>query len=75
MTPAELALVGAALYGPRWQTEMARALEVADRTVRRWAAGASPIPADVPATLGRIAKGRASTLSRAAAICAKAAAS
>jgi hypothetical protein len=31
--------VGTALYGSRWQSELARALEVSDRTVRRWAAG------------------------------------
>lgn len=51
MTPAELALVGAALYGPRWQTEMAFSVGVADRTVRRWAAGSSAVPADVTAKL------------------------
>lgn len=39
--PADiLARVGAALYGPRWQTDLARELGVADRTVRRWVAGA-----------------------------------
>ena len=31
--------VGRALYGPRWQSDLARALGVSDRTVRRWAAG------------------------------------
>ncbi len=31
--------VGRALYGSRWQSELARALGVSDRTVRRWAAG------------------------------------
>jgi len=36
--------VGAALYGPRWQSELARDLGVSDRTVRRWAAGEQPIP-------------------------------
>lgn len=30
---------GLALWGERWQTEMSRALDVSDRTVRRWAAG------------------------------------
>ena len=34
---------GEALYGPRWQTDLARDLEVADRTVRRWA-----ISGDIP---------------------------
>lgn len=31
--------VGEALFGSRWQSELARALDVSDRTVRRWAAG------------------------------------
>jgi hypothetical protein len=39
-----LARIGEVLYGPRWQTDLARALGVADRTVRRWSAS----PADVP---------------------------
>jgi hypothetical protein len=33
-------LVGSKLWGSRWQTEMAVALGVNDRTVRRWASGA-----------------------------------
>jgi hypothetical protein len=36
--------VGPALYGPRWQVELARALGVSDRTVRRWA-----VSGDLPA--------------------------
>jgi DNA-binding transcriptional regulator YiaG len=40
MNPAP---IGEALYGPRWRTELARALGVAERTVRRWeAAGELP---------------------------------
>lgn len=36
---------GEALYGPRWQSELARALGVNERTVRRWATGElSPRP-------------------------------
>jgi len=35
---------GEALYGPRWQGEIARDLNVASRTVRRWAADAYPVP-------------------------------
>lgn len=31
--------VGQALWGTRWQTDMAEALGVSDRTVRRWVAG------------------------------------
>ena len=38
--------VGEALYGPSWQTPMADALGVTDRTVRYWAGG-KDIPAGV----------------------------
>ena len=47
MTPALLSQVGAALYGPRWQAELARALGVSDRSLRRWLSGDNPIPAGV----------------------------
>jgi hypothetical protein len=36
--------VGKALYGNRWQTQMAKALGISDRTVRRWVLFESPIP-------------------------------
>jgi len=35
---------GEALYGHRWQTEVSRDLDVADRTVRRWLDGSSDVP-------------------------------
>lgn len=42
---ANICAVGRALYGPSWQRPLAEALGVADRTVRRWAAGdAVPSP-------------------------------
>lgn len=50
--------IGEALYGSRWQTDMAEALEVSDRTVRRWAAG-DTIPAGVWIDLIRIMQERA----------------
>lgn len=34
-----LAMAGQALYGPRWQAELARNLHVSQRTVQRWAKG------------------------------------
>jgi hypothetical protein len=38
-----IATLGPALYGPRWQVELARALGVSGRHMRRWAAsGAIP---------------------------------
>lgn len=41
------ARIGEALYGPRWQTDLANDLDVADRTLRRWIANESAIPAGV----------------------------
>jgi hypothetical protein len=32
--------IGEACFGPRWQTDLADALQVSSRTVRRWASGA-----------------------------------
>lgn len=39
MTPSELRIIGEKLYGPRWQTQLAKVLPVEARTVRRWLAG------------------------------------
>jgi hypothetical protein len=39
MTAPLIVEVGQALYGPHWMRELARALDVNERTVRRWAAG------------------------------------
>lgn len=44
MTPVELEKLGRLFYGDHWQSALARDLAVADRTVRRWLAGASAIP-------------------------------
>lgn len=53
---------GEALYGPRWQSDLARDLGVADRTVRRWAAGATQVPTGVYVDLLRLVTERAETL-------------
>ena len=48
MDAAELRRHCTRLYGARrWQTALSREIQVNDRTVRRWAAGASPIPQSV----------------------------
>ncbi len=48
MTAQELRRHCSRLYGAhRWQTALSRELDVNDRTVRRWAAGASPVPQTV----------------------------
>jgi methylphosphotriester-DNA--protein-cysteine methyltransferase len=59
---ALLAECGEALYGSRWQTELARDLGVSDRTVRRWAAGEQPMSPSACADLLRLAQERASLL-------------
>jgi len=53
---------GEALYGPRWQTDLARDLGVSDRTMRRWAAGADDMPAGVAVDLLRLVTERGSVL-------------
>lgn len=48
MTVEELGRHCTRLYGARrWQTALARELQVNDRTVRRWVSGASPVPQSV----------------------------
>jgi predicted transcriptional regulator len=49
---------GEALYGPRWQSEMAKAVGVTDRTVRRWVAGADKLPSGVAFDLWRLCEDR-----------------
>jgi len=53
---------GEALYGPRWQTEVARDLDVSDRTIRRWIAGAEDLPPGVAMDLWRLCEERRADL-------------
>jgi plasmid maintenance system antidote protein VapI len=53
---------GQALYGEQWQSELARTLDVSDRTVRRWLDGSRGIPADLPLRLVPILEERVATL-------------
>ena len=39
LTSAMFSKVGEALYGPHWRTALAEALDVGERTVRRWQNG------------------------------------
>jgi hypothetical protein len=50
---------GEALYGPRWQTDLAADLGVSDRTVRRWAAGTQDVPRGAYTDLLRLTQERA----------------
>lgn len=52
-----LEVAGRNLFGPQWQSPLARELDVADRTVRRWAAGQA-IPPGVWAALVVLLEGR-----------------
>lgn len=54
MASAFLVRTGCALYGERWQTALANDLNVADRTLRRWVAGVSPIPEGVEQQLRKL---------------------
>lgn len=53
---------GEALYGPRWQSELARALHVSDRTVRRWVDGSTDVPDGVYLELLSMCQERAAEL-------------
>lgn len=53
---------GEALYGPHWQSELARNLGVSDRTVRRWVAGATDTPSGVAVDLLRLCTERAAEI-------------
>lgn len=53
---------GEALYGPRWQSELARDLGCSIRTMQRWAIGSTDIPGGVYLDLLRLTMERAQTL-------------
>lgn len=55
---------GEALYGSQWQSPIARDLNVADRTVRRWIAGESPIPDGISEDVKNLVTSRITVLSR-----------
>lgn len=59
MSPDLLAEIGKSLYGPLWQSEMARQLGVDKRSVHRWANGeATPRPRHVAALIEKMAERR-----------------
>ena len=53
---------GEALYGPQWQSALSRDLNISDRTIRRWVAGAEDMPPGVALDLWRLAEERADAL-------------
>jgi hypothetical protein len=63
---ARIERAGLALYGGHWHALLARDLAVADRTVRRWAAGAKEPPADVWRDLRTLLEQRLTSIAAAA---------
>ena len=59
MTADELRRSGEALSGPRFQRTLANALGINERTIRRWVAGARPVPSGVRQEITRLLKERA----------------
>ena len=51
MTPSNLRAIGRLIYGRRWQTPLAHALDVHPRTVTRWERSEAAMPDDLPARL------------------------
>ena len=66
MTPARFSQVGTMLYGSAWRDPLARALKVAERTVRRWADGKNPIPDGIPADLAALCRKKSDCLAKTA---------
>lgn len=62
LSPATLAIVGQALFGPSWQKPLAKALGVNVRTVRRWSNSDFDIPDGVWRDLAVLCWGRADKL-------------
>ena len=56
--PAQLERAGNLLYGDRWQTDLARALEINDRRVRQWMSIERPIPPGVWADIAALLRHR-----------------
>jgi hypothetical protein len=62
LTSFALRKAGVALYGEQWRSELARALGVTDRTVRRWAYGEYSIPDDARERVVELCRARAKML-------------
>jgi hypothetical protein len=64
MTVELLHETGRALYGDYWMAALARDLEVADRTMQRWANGVYRIPDGIAGDLERLCAERVLELTR-----------
>lgn len=56
--PKELRKSGEALFGPRWQTDIARALDVNSRRVRQWIKGERPLPGTIDKEIKKLLEDR-----------------
>jgi hypothetical protein len=65
LAPDTLRACGEALYGPRFASELARDLAVAERTLRRWLAGDAPPPPGVAGELAALLEARHGALAAA----------
>lgn len=54
--------VGNALFGPNWQTPLAKELAVNLRTMQRWASAETPMPERIWAEIGEICRQRSEAL-------------
>jgi plasmid maintenance system antidote protein VapI len=64
LAAADLRLIGEALYGPEWQSSLARALDLHRNSVARYATGTRPIPATVTTRLLALVADRQSALAQ-----------
>lgn len=55
---SDLEVIGEALYGPRWRSEIARHLGVPLRTFMRWLADGSPLEGEHVAVLRLLVRSR-----------------
>ena len=55
---------GEALYGPRWQTELARDLQASEHAIRQWVNGADDVPRKIELALLRLCMERANAIDR-----------
>lgn len=63
-THDHLNAVGAALYGPLWQSQLARDLDINLRTMQRWATGEFNIPEGIPGEIAKLCKARGAELAK-----------
>lgn len=64
MSPERFSTIGKTIFGPSWRGAMARRLDVAERTVRRWQDGDNDIPEGVGRDLAAICRAQSTILNQ-----------